>query len=1237
MDLDKLDLFKGLEDLDLFSETGLKAPSNAKPSQAKAKASPTKGSSQKATPKALPSQRRGRLAQIEYTTAKGQQIKAWVVRQPRPLGDAFQWWLEKARATYGWYKKEHGFLFKSQEAAEQFAKELLAYREQQEEGDRTEGTFEIKEAAKKPKASLSKASTSTTAKATTFEVQQERRGERIERGFEVSTDSPDLWGAKEREAANLAAMRLAATKSPQEMTQEDFVILSQYSGWGGLSMKKYADKFPEGFPIPEERGLIHEYYTPTKIVREVARVIRPYIHQLPKVNEKVVVLEPSAGIGRFVQAASGEGFSSLDWQVVEWSALSARMLQAMRPDLHVFEGPFERWVRASEDKFYGKIGLVLSNPPYGPRGASITEDPNREYREKRAYAYFLRRGLDLLAPEGMGVFLIPSGFMTGQGKPAITLRETILKRHHLSAAYRLPSGIFPGAELVTDLLFFRARGVELTEVHETDKEILEGRYFELYPQHILGIEVGKDGGEDDQTKKPRWGYQVVGEFDRLPELVEREMPKGTYVEAAHYVRSFEAEEALADSLRPKTKPKKKANALVSGVTRSISTDTDGLSQAEALAVQLGARVDRYLAALSSQESDEHVQLWPELSASLQAWVRSYGNPHVHKGLNALIKKDNTAVQRFLSAFTRTGDVIEGIKNKPVWTPRFTGKAGDILAVAEWAYRANKELSLNQIAEAWSQQTRVDQQVALSYLKKTGLAELFKGGWCIDGTHLYPEQDYLSGDLWLKYDALRAKMKDDKNDKALQSQLEFQEQRLLKAINPSVFEDIEDISPRQGWVPLELVTQWINETVTIYGSRQINTLIRKDGIVTLDHEQIDYDNLDDTHLKGSYIYDSIRPILGWINHDMSNFKLKKKKNDDLDEKRLEQAKTWEQSFRSWITASEERKAQIERTYNRLFKGYVEPNYGNEPIQIARWTKGDIKLHPHQSAGARRVLTNRGGMLAFDVGVGKTYTGIAVIARARQEGWCRRPVIVVPNSIAWKWAADIKRVLPDYRVAVIGSKMKRLKVGDKKGQVTSETDTPKDRAEKWTRFQAGEYDVVILTYSALARTRMNEDTLREYADGVEAIKREIKLRQRNAKKRDRGKGDITERQEALLKEGVAAWIAEKMEIPEAWEYDPGIAWDDIGVDMLVVDEAQNFKNLYMPEAREGGVPRFMGNAGEGSNRAWQMDFRCNAVRQKNRRDGDRSTLRNTRKKQPLGVLQLAPDDRSQGLGAYGHLRS
>ncbi|NTU48852.1 MAG: OB-fold nucleic acid binding domain-containing protein, partial [Syntrophobacteraceae bacterium] len=46
---------------------------------------------------------------------------------------------------------------------------------------------------------------------------------------------------------------------------------------------------------------------------------------------------------------------------------------------------------------------------------------------------------------------------------ALALRETVLKRPHLAAAFRLPSinekrreAIFPGAMLVTDLIFFRA-------------------------------------------------------------------------------------------------------------------------------------------------------------------------------------------------------------------------------------------------------------------------------------------------------------------------------------------------------------------------------------------------------------------------------------------------------------------------------------------------------------------------------------------------------------------------------------------------------------------------------------------------------------------------------------------------------------------------------------------------------------------------------------------------------------
>ena len=174
---------------------------------------------------------------------------------------------------------------------------------------------------------------------------------------------------------------------------------------------------------------------------------------------------------------------------------------------------------------------MVSNPPYGPRLMSKTEDPDSNYRISPAFAYFLRRGLDLLARNGIGVFLFPTGFMSGKGPKHRALRRAVLLRHHVSAAFRLPSAVFAGAHLVTDLIFFRARGVVLTDVDLSDASLLDGLYFKQNPTHILGREVGSepdaDEDEDERAEQPkkhaRFGYQVEGVFTGLPEFTERPM------------------------------------------------------------------------------------------------------------------------------------------------------------------------------------------------------------------------------------------------------------------------------------------------------------------------------------------------------------------------------------------------------------------------------------------------------------------------------------------------------------------------------------------------------------------------------------------------------------------------------------------------------------------------------------------------------------------------------------------
>ena len=992
---------------------------------------------------------------------------------------------------------------------------------------------------------------------------------------------PEAWTPAQRTAANLAAMQIAASKHPEKMTEADRQVLARYSGWGGLSIEAVAEQFPTGFPAPDPSGLIHEYYTPTVVTEAVAEVVRPRLPDLAGSNGVVLALEPSAGIGRFVRSLSGPGFETLRWLVVERSQLSARILSAVRPDLAVYQSTFEGWVTEHGPAYAGRIGLVVSNPPYGPRGAAFTEDPDRSYREKQAYAYFLRRGLDLLAPGGLGVYLIPAGFLTGTGARSVSLRRKVLLRHHLSAAYRLPSGLFPGAQLVTDLLFFRARSAPLPEPVPADAEVLAGRYFEQFPTHILGTEIRKGA---------RRGYQVQGAFAGLPELVERplarvEMPKAQEPNRASKPRS----------------PRRR-----SVVARRLEEDTSSLSPPLAAAVALGVRVDTYLATLARDEVQRACLLWRELHQGLLAWSEANGNPHAHRPLRALAHKGSAAAQRFLTAFDKAGALLEALSQIPEVPVSSRGHRRNAVALAEELYRTQRQLTVRELHQRLgSPRSSRDRLVQ----------KLVTAGWAVDGEQLAPMEDYLTGHLWPKLD--RALERGRQGDGVASAQA----RRLLEAIAPAVFEDIEGISPRQGWVPLSLVAGWMSEALNgRYGEVK---LVRHEGLVQLDG--VDYDQLG----NASELAPQARWCLGWINHDRTVFRPKKRRDQNLDEVRLKLAAAWERSFHSWVSHEEDRRTRIETAYNRCFRGYVTPTYSAAPLAIGRWVRDGIRLHPHQAAAARRLLANRGGLLAFDVGVGKTYTGIAVLARARQEGWCRRPVVLVPNSIVWKWAADIARVLPNYRVVIIGSQRKVMRRGPRKGLSTSTTDTPEQRAQKWSAFQAGAYDVVLLTYTALARTQMNPKAVAAYAERTEAIQREVRLRQRNAKATSKP----TERQRAVLKEGVAAWVAEMMELPTSWRYDPGIAWDDLGIDLLIVDEAQNFKNLYLPEPREGGVPRFMGNAGTGAKRAWQLDFRTATIRARTGGAGIVLLSATPAKNSPLelyNLLQLVDHDAFSRMG-------
>jgi len=113
--------------------------------------------------------------------------------------------------------------------------------------------------------------------------------------------------------------------------------------------------------------------------------------------------------------------------------------------------------------------------------------------------------------------------------------------------------------------------------------------------------------------------------------------------------------------------------------------------------------------------------------------------------------------------------------------------------------------------------------------------------------------------------------------------------------------------------------------------------------------------------------------------------------------------------------------VEDAYNRQFNAYVRPNYRNVPLttKLHDSFNGkplDIREVQLQGVG---FLVNRGvGLLAHDVGVGKTMQAIIANAEMLKRGWAKKPLIVVPSvSVYNQWVKEIQELIPDVTINLL----------------------------------------------------------------------------------------------------------------------------------------------------------------------------------------------------------------------------
>lgn len=866
---------------------------------------------------------------------------------------------------------------------------------------------------------------------------------------ELVFEDPDRRPAGQRTKLNVEALHLL--NSSTCCTTAERRALRKYSGWGGLSQ----NDLPAALGVVRPEELLASYYTPTRLTFDVSVALRPLLlRQRETLGRVLDCLEPSAGIGRFVQPWGPE--IALGWQA--WTAferdpMSSHLLGKLFPKINVVPDIFESLRPWAPD-----FDLVLSNPPYGVRGAVQAQDP-----EGTAYAtaqeYFVRKCVALLRPYGIGVFLVPSGLMSGTSAENRRLREDLFRSCRLMTACRLPNALFPGANLMVDLIIVRRREAE--GLDPDDRSIVAGDWFAQHGDLILGqIGKGKFGAD-----------AILGKFDGLP----RDLWK-----------------------RPDLAVMRTGQPEVRGGATAIA------------AARSASRVlrERALAMRSAGIWDGLAELVEDVKA-FEARLRQSG---------AL---EDRSVMADLSLVRDTSDVAEmavaRVKEQRQRPDDLAGIARDLIHERGFASAIDVAAVNARLGGRRTDPAEVEARL---------LGDGFGLSWTAQGVLLDTPEAFWSGDLYRHVDALEGNL--DVRAIALRT-------RVLDRIKPVTFDEIAVPTARSPWLPLNVISAWIQHREGVgYPLPLVRTAA---GLRSL-------------HVKAD-------SAVGWITGDGDLWGVVVAERQAADEEMQASWRGW------WPTMSAELRDHVTNVYNRRMRGVLPPSAKPKALRLARLK---IDLKPHQIEAVEKLGPR--GLVALDVGLGKTFTGCALLARARQQGWARRPVVVVPPSLIGNWIAELRRAVPDMNYAIVGYDYTRS------GKLKN--DDANARRDKWLGLVSGEYDLLLASEPAALRLQFHDPppTVLEHPLVASAVLEWASGRRK------------TERQTVVDDAMKAQWIA--MMMRPIHDPDP-ITWKDVDPGLLLVDEAHHMRKAFPPAPVFGSVPDYAGNT-QTSRTAFQLWCRC-----------------------------------------------
>ena len=261
-----------------------------------------------------------------------------------------------------------------------------------------------------------------------------------------------------------------------------------------------------------------QYFTPRALVNAMVRVSRPALGEL--------IQDPAVGSGGFLITADRYLRSSHSdaayrdnpprYQGVEIEK-NTRRICLMNTFLSGLDADIVHGDALTDDgRKLGKASLVLANPPFGSKaGSRRALRTDISYRNTNKQLAFLQHIYLTLSESGRAAVVLPDNvlFEDGVGR---AVRQELMATCRLHTILRLPKGIFPGAGVKTNVLFFAKQAGHATDdvwfydlrsnmpAFGKSNALLDTHFedFErVYGTDPAGMSSRKDEGEDGRWRK----------------------------------------------------------------------------------------------------------------------------------------------------------------------------------------------------------------------------------------------------------------------------------------------------------------------------------------------------------------------------------------------------------------------------------------------------------------------------------------------------------------------------------------------------------------------------------------------------------------------------------------------------------------------------------------------------------------------------------------------------------------